>query len=368
MIFSMINTYLVNLFILVLLVVLSFSQVALAWSTRGHHIICEAASFLVKEPELKKFLSARPHVMGHLCSVPDIHWKGMGQSVSQIGDPTHYIDPEIIGLKILDIPTDFQEIRRQYEGNINAAKKEKKIISVAAELGSSWWRADQFYRRAVESGKILKSPLYPQNRLDEQSEKLPYNRAVYEWFVNLGLMGHFVGDMGQPLHTTLDYDGYGRGHGGIHTFYEDAVVAAQDFQLTSDVVKAAQRLRPTADFLKGSSVLERMKSLTQLSHEDISQILRLDPIIKKSEERDEKGMSLKNPAQRKDADLVASKYRPLLVKHMARSAALLARFWDEAYEAIGKPKLTFYKSYRYPFQPDFIPPDYIEPQSKKLEK
>jgi hypothetical protein len=43
---------------------------------------------------------------------------------------------------------------------------------------------------------------------------------------------------------------------------------------------------------------------------------------------------------------------------MARAAALLAKKWDEAYIAVGKPDLSKYQSYRYPFTPDYLKPDY----------
>jgi hypothetical protein len=46
---------------------------------------------------------------------------------------------------------------------------------------------------------------------------------------------------------------------------------------------------------------------------------------------------------------------------MSDSTAQLAAFWDEIYERAGKPDLSAYRSYRYPFKPDFVAPDYLSP-------
>ena len=58
-----------------MLILFSSPRPAHAWGGRGHNTICEAAAFLVKNKELKEFLQLRPHIMGHLCNIPDIQWK-----------------------------------------------------------------------------------------------------------------------------------------------------------------------------------------------------------------------------------------------------------------------------------------------------
>ena len=60
---------------LFLFAICMLSQITLAWGGRGHDVICESATQLVEDPELKSFLVTRTHIMGHLCNVPDISWK-----------------------------------------------------------------------------------------------------------------------------------------------------------------------------------------------------------------------------------------------------------------------------------------------------
>jgi hypothetical protein len=55
--------------ILVLFAVFTFdltgASSALAWGERGHHLICQVATRLVKEEKIKTFLETRGDIMGH---------------------------------------------------------------------------------------------------------------------------------------------------------------------------------------------------------------------------------------------------------------------------------------------------------------
>lgn len=335
-------------------------QTLWAWGGRGHHVICHAAVFLVKEEGLKKYLMARPQVMGHLCNIPDTYWRGLGSEANRLGSPSHFIDVEITGRPIQDIPLDFQELAKSFEGQPNAVEKTKKIISFPEEFGSLWWRADQFYRLASQPALDLKKYPPPANSQQEQDEKLPFNKFIADFVTHIGLLGHFVGDASQPLHATFDYDGYLAGHGGIHSYYEELAVVAIGEKLEEKVLikaRAFQRIKP--QFLKEDSVLKQMRTLSAVSHSEIPALLKIDPVLKKSENKEEKGMKIKTSAVRADVETVKSKYEPMIVQQLARSAVLLASLWDKAYSEIGKPPLGVYKSYYYPHTPAFVAPDYL---------
>ncbi|PIS11677.1 MAG: hypothetical protein COT73_02725 [Bdellovibrio sp. CG10_big_fil_rev_8_21_14_0_10_47_8] len=347
----------------------ALSQQTLAWSGRGHNTICESAVFLVKEEGLKKFLQGRGHIMGHLCNVPDIHWKNMGSETNKYGSPAHYIDPEILGLSIAQVPLNYTEIIKTYTGTKNKFK-EGTIFSIPTELGSNWWRADQFFRRATSSTERWKNAPIPKGSKEEQDNQLPFNQLVSEFYINLGLMGHFVGDNGQPIHLTADYDGYKAGHGGIHAYFEEAVVSALPYDLMSNIVQKGLQLQKDAGgknksklknvtFLNEKTVLEKMRALGVLSFADIPRIYSLDPVIKASILKEEKGLLIKTPAQRKDPSTVTAAYEKMIVIEMARSATLLAQLWDMAYVQVGRPSLDAYRNYVYPFTPEFVPLDYI---------
>jgi hypothetical protein len=338
------------------LLVFLFPVSLLAWGGRGHDAICVASSFLVKDKVLKEFLQSRSHVMGHLCNIPDTYWRSLPGDVNKVGSPAHFMDPEVLGLKINEVPLNFAELVRDYTGKENKMKEGAKIFSVPEELGSLWWRVDEFYRRI--SGLNFKDSPPPDDKKLFQDDNYAFNSKVYEMWVYMGLMGHFVGDAGQPFHNTADYDGYGKGHGGIHGYYETDIVSLFGPELPEQIRQRAQKLK-NVSFLKAPTPLEKMKELSIVSAKDIEKILKLDPVIKKSEAKSEKGMTLKTMAERKPAEVGHKLFASGILDEMARSSALLAQLWDEAYAAAGKPDLSKYRSYKYPFTPDFVRPDYV---------
>ncbi len=356
------------------------ASTALAWGGRGHHTICDAATFLVKNDELRAFLTQRPQMMGHLCNVPDIYWKSLSGVVISIGSPTHYIDPEVLGLPIDQVPLDFAKIITDYTGKIDATSKDRKIIDIPSELGSIWWRVDDLQKMAVQLGDKIKAVPAPANRNEEQNDNLEYNKLIYQYFIITGVMGHYVGDSSQPLHSSSNYDGWDNGHGGLHSFYEDAGVSAQPYNLHAKIVEQGMKyqklaeanrktMKPNSDlaFLNSATTLEKMRAMTLIANKELKGVEKIDPVTKPSVLKEEKGMRIKTVAERKPVESVAKEFGVLIVKEMGRSAALLAQLWDETYIQIGTPKLAAYKSYKYPFTPEFIRPSYV-PEAVKKEK
>ncbi len=351
----------------IVLITQFFSVTVWAWGGRGHAAICETAVHLVKSPNLKEFLLLKPHVMGHLCNTPDIYWKSLSSDVRKSGDPGHYINAEKIGLKLSEMPLDFKKLIETYTGKPNKQNEALTLYSIPDELGSSWWRADQFYRRAVAAGQNLKNLPEPKGYKEEQDNEFTFNKAFYEMIVNLGLMGHFVGDNSQPFHNTSDHDGYAANQGGIHSYYEDAVVAQFGPDLHAQIVKKAKSWKSQPFTLK-KTVVENMQALSVISASEVKEVLKADPIIKNSLVKIEKGMSLKTPAERKSAAEGFKRMNKIIIKQMARSSLLLAHFWDEAFAEIGNPKVSSYKSYLYPYSVDFVKPDYYAEPQKEVQK
>lgn len=343
---------------LVPLAVIGLASYAMAWGGRGHAAICETAVFLVKEPGLKDYLKNKPHMMGHLCNIPDFQWRSLPADMTRLGNPTHNLDPELMGLTVPEIPLDFEKLVKTYTGKPNLFNKGATLYDVPAEVGSVWWRADQFYRRFLSFNKDLKKAEAPKNRKEETDNNLPYNQAVYEMAVSLGLMGHFVGDAAQPLHVTADYDGYASGHGGLHAYYEDEALSEFDGDLQSQVLKEARAMKNPL-FLKPQTTLEKMKALSEASLADLKLIFKLDPVKKPSTVLNEKGMEIRKAAERDSAALGNRKFAKLILPELARASVLLAHLWDQAYIEAGRPRLVASKIYRYPTTVDFVAPDYL---------
>ncbi|MGZ3724640.1 MAG: hypothetical protein ACXWQQ_02530 [Pseudobdellovibrio sp.] len=339
--------------------IITSAHYAFAWGGRGHNTICESAVFLVKNPELREFLKTRPHVMGHLCNIPDIYWKSLPSEVRKSGDPGHYINSEKLGIKLEDMPTDFKKIIEDYQGKPSKENANQTLFSIPDDLGSVWWRGDQFFRLALESAKKISSATAPANFKEAQDNEMPYNKAVYQMMVNMGIMGHFVGDISQPFHNTSDHDGWAANHGGIHSYYEDAVVSQLDGDLQARIIKQAQALK-NPKFVQQKTTVEAMRALSVVSFSEVKDVLKADQVLKPSSVTIDKGMSLKKAAERKPASETYKKFEKLIVGQMARSSLLLAHLWDQIYEEAGKPDIKAYGSFLYPFTPDFVKPDYFD--------
>jgi len=320
------------------------SQYALGWGERGHHTICEVATRLVQNHQLKAYLLGKGHQMGHVCNIPDIYWRDLGPQAKS-GDAAHFLNPQKLGYTIESLPTDFDAI---------VANAGKPASKVADELGSLWWRADQFFREAVDGGQRAKRSKFPDAK-HEQDKTLPFNRGIYDMLVSMGLMGHFVGDASQPFHNDEDYDGYAAGHGGIHAYYETASVNAMGLDLITEVEAAALDLRAKKDLdLDSGTVVERMKRLSISAAHDLKAVEAADEILSPSQDRPHQFVAKRPPSAQG-----AKAFQNLIVPELARSSLLLAKFWDEAFESSGSPDLFKYHSYRYPLAPDFADLDYV---------
>lgn len=338
-----------------------YAQDSFAWGGRGHDSICQASVHLVQNENLKEFLKRRPHIMSHLCNTPDIHWRSL--KGTEVGNATHYIEPDLIGLDFKDFPLQAKGLL-QFKDREYKDKANFKVRNPMKEFGTLWWRAEQFVRLAITGGQLAKKSKPPKDSREEQNQDLPFNQGVYEFMVNLGLLGHFVGDGSQPLHNTADYDGWGRGHGGLHSWFEDTLVSAMDENLIANIVKEAKKPE-TAFFLKQKTsskhyVVESMRELSVVAYKELDTLYKNDELVKKSEQKEEKGMKLKKPAERVSVAASLLKQNDLIILSLARASLTLAKLWDYAYEQSGRPDLSGYRSFQYPLSHPFIEPDYYQ--------
>lgn len=340
--------------ILTLSLVSALPLSAFAWGGRGHDHICQAAIHLVKNSELKEYLNSRGPMMGHLCNVPDIHWRSLEHAKS--GNPAHYFEPEVIGKSFADVNPDYKKVYEQSQKSGNV-KTGKPFYNWHQEIGSNWWRTDQFSRLAVIAGKAAKEALKKASKDEKFGDTHAYNKNIFEMTTMMGLMGHFIGDASQPYHNTVNYDGWDNGHGGIHSYYEEAVVSALSANLIGDIVSQAEK--QASAFSKTSNIFQNMKILSERAYKDLEKVEAADQVLSPSIQLDKKGLIQKTPAKRSAPGSVTKKFDSLIISEMSLAASLIALTWDQIYEASGKPSLQEYRSFRYPFLPDFVAPDYL---------
>ncbi|MEO5666550.1 MAG: hypothetical protein ABIR96_00680 [Bdellovibrionota bacterium] len=316
-----------------------FSIGVQAWGNRGHHAICDASTFLVKEEALKTLLAGMGPRMGHVCNVPDIFWRGLDPSFTKLGNPTHYINSDVFGKALKDVPEAYDKSVKH--GDVDAHTK----------AGSLWWRAKQFFDRAVADAKSASKSKRPKNPFEEQNATLPYNRGIFSMLTDMALMGHFVGDVSMPYHSQTDHDGAATGHGGIHGFYEDTCVNTFGPDLAERIRAAAEQLKDNEPRPR-SDVIASMRAMSLFSVLEVPKIEDLDQILAPSG-------SERRSALRKAPAQACPVFQDMIIQDMARSARLLASLWDAIYREGGRPQLDAYKSYRYPLEPDFVAPDYF---------
>jgi hypothetical protein len=329
------------------------AQNSFAWGQRGHATICQVAAKLVQNPYLLSFLNARGETMGHLCNIPDIYWKSLGAEGSE-GDHAHFINPQNVGLDLNQVPDSIRDYYAFDKVAEDANAKHKK-------MGSLFWRAQQFYDRAVVAGKLVKTSPFPNDRKQEQDFNYPYNKKTLEFLINLGLLGHFVGDASMPFHTDADYDGYAVGHGGIHSFYEGGCLSWMDFGIIEDVFQRALTFKKNSQMTLLSPVaqpaLTMTRSVALAGSADRKQVLALDVVKVASTSASPNGRG--ESAKRNSYEQACPAFRPTIVNELALSAQALANLWDLAFTEAGTPNFSRYRSFDYPFTPDFIAVDYL---------
>lgn len=388
--------------LLTLISTLLLSTQIWAWGERGHHIVGEAAARMVdsdmaKHPEFKKlgrFYKNRALQMGHLNNIPDISWKSQKDKViKEHNGPTHYVDIEhFFGFpkstkdkalleKIRNLDPDFEKVRKKYDGKKHPTKK--RPLNVYKDTGTNPWRVGELFERSKvlmkcaseRSGSSFTNPLFPLNgRMIVEDTKCKKNTGQLEALLGstviMGLMGHFVADLGQPQHVSADPNGWMTNQGGLHSYFETELVQAQTDELMSLVSLRAEELKSNGNFTKRLGKDWRSLGATQLmfrlmadSYSNLDKLRELDRKHSLLEEsRNSDGKNAKVTAKRKDAydPEVYAKFTDFIVDRMAMSTAVLAHLWGQVWLEGGRPdiaNIVFYTK-PYPLDSAFILPDY----------
>lgn len=171
-------------------------SVAWAWGSVGHALIGRVAS----EQALvaNKFWTANSESVGSLSNVPDAYWKKAAtierEQTNHWFQIDGYLDPSQF---IPDLFLNYVNVVQQYS---------KDHVT---ENGTSSWRSEQMFLMAIDA----------------------FKRKDYKSGLEVvGALSHYIGDMSQPLHMTINYDGQLSGQKGIHAYFETSVVKGADQQ------------------------------------------------------------------------------------------------------------------------------------------
>jgi hypothetical protein len=352
----------------------------LGWGERGHDLVTRVAVRLVDQragaaqPAYARLLRQKEHMLGHLANVPDIVWRGMDAKVRSANGPTHYIDLEYVRAGHPEphpnaLPASAQQLR---EAIAKTCKQDPKNCApgedMAAKIAKTghaplrilqlWSALEQEFRKIASIQKQSKT----MPRSDKRAATAAMNRALGL----AGLLSHFVADLGNPLHTTKNYDGRLTGQGGLHAYFETHVVNALSLRLSHEVYQEAQSEQPFAKLIKKVKPQSRAAKVWALvvdSHQRIDDLFAMDrqlSLVKKGDRI--------LAGQRREAEIVAPKYQAFITSRLAMAADALAHIWLAAWQAAGEPDISFYHSYHYDVRPAFIDVDYLPLKSADRKK
>lgn len=265
----------------------AFSSPCFAWGSKGHYIVNESAAELTKSPAAE-FFRDNKKTLGKFANTPDGLWKRPGTYEKERG--THFFHWDVYKKS---------NLLGSFDGLTLASVINKKGMHFVEENGSAMFRITGIYRRLVTA-----------------LQKKNWNEAVQM----AGVMGHYVGDISQPMHVSSDYDGQSIGRPGVHKYFETTLVdQVPHDRLTSDVIEDGEKRKPGFDRRnQGRPSAAAVQTLAM--HEGEVSFGELAGVLDHFDRRgsqDDRGLK--------------TYYSP----RMGFAAAILASIWDMAVEESG---------------------------------
>jgi hypothetical protein len=282
---------------LVATVVCALSPAALAWGPLGHRVVAETAALLVEDDlpaSWGPIIARHRFELGVYAFLPDARFRHVDGASGKIEAPTHY-------LYLDDASGD------------------------PARAGSVDRRIVQFLELARDALEDVRAPKggYLRGATAEGDA-----RRVYAGLYDLGVMAHYSGDASMPYHATSDTNGYARGEGGIHFYFESDCVNALEPGLAADVLAAARKNR-TRWLRAWEADPKRPLPLVKAVLEDsLAAVGKVSELDRRYAVTKLQPAGSRADAQRKPASSGCRKMRPLLVDRLARGAILTAVLWE----------------------------------------
>ncbi len=183
----------------------------LAWGYDGHRIVNQVAlaalpkdfPAFVREP-------ANAERIGFLAGEPD-RWRNTTDLPLKHREPDHQIDLEDLTAAGLS-PASLTEFRQVFAAQMAAARAAhpekfapadpiKNKDHTAEQTGFIPWTITEYYGRLRSAFTYLRT-------FEELGTPAEIANAQANIVYLMGILGHFVGDGAQPLHTTIHYNGW----------------------------------------------------------------------------------------------------------------------------------------------------------------
>jgi hypothetical protein len=292
---------------------LLFPAPAGSWGHKGHEIVNRLAAEAMP-PETPKFFREAVERLEFLGPEPD-RWRRSDagtevKALDQDAQPEHYIDLEYVSG--FDFPRGrYDFLRALIEHGVVADKVKLetpgllpyRITELCEMLRREWW----WWQQAPEG---------------TEAEREHKRQIEQDILYTAGVLGHYVGDGGQPLHTTWHFNGWVEEHEpnpegfstsrGLHYQFEDTFVDMHVEIGDARPLIAAQK--PVKDFLEDTLAYLRA------SNAQVKDLYRLD---KKSAFAADPN----NPQPPTEANLEGKRF---VAGRIAVSASMLRDLWTAA--------------------------------------
>jgi hypothetical protein len=299
-------------------------------------------------------MKAHSFDFGYYCNVPDLIWKKPATYATET--PQHFMDLEIFDRAFakLNLTSDPFSLSR--------AEFDKAYPQIPQSAGRSYWRVRELMDSLGDSATRLctmdvASPGAPAASANgaatpNATPAAAESRAALQerWLITAGAVGHYVGDLAQPLHVTEDYDGQlDHGQKGIHSWFEDKAVdelssASHPGRLEAEVGELAVKKWKAAKLSK-LSVLELLKQEASSSNKELASLMKIDKRI-----------------GRRDIKKAAAAFEPMIRERLAIGAVYLAELWSRELHCHGSPwKYEGEKFYNFSGTPEYIAPGPVAP-------
>ena len=277
-----------------IILVFILPSILTGWGYEGHRRINYLASRQLKGP-FGRFLMQHSDKLKLYGPVPD-YIKGLDRS----GYHHHFIDADFYDTYPFDnIPRDRKGFYEKY--GEEAIKK----------MGDAPWYIEKLCNRIIY--------LMKNNRFEE---------ALF----NMGELGHYIGDIHQPLHVVLNYNGQKTGNDGVHFRWE--------VRLIDEYIR---RIEPIGKIEKINDPISFAFKIVKESFNYHEQILLADSKARAILTREEaKMLNSKNILnfEKPYLDILYSETRDLLHDRLGRAVIRLASIWQYCWEQAGKPALS----------------------------
>jgi hypothetical protein len=233
---------------LVLLFIASARQFAWGWGNEGHQYVNQAAAQHIP-PDMPRFMRRAVVEITYLGPEPD-RWRNPSEyALKNAQDPDHYIDLERVEWLDPLPPGRYEFYQKLYAKRAATAAADHPDDYLPEHVGLQPYITMEVYGRLKAAFRE-----YRQRQAAHQPTIAVQQAAIFY----AGWLGHYVGDGSQPLHTTIQYNGwvgpnpngYTTEH-GIHSKFETDYVSrnitAKDF---ASLVHSPSRLNdPFAQYV-----------------------------------------------------------------------------------------------------------------------